>query len=241
MVCCCLCAAAAFGQEVIPPAPTDYFSDSAHVVSPTTAGDLNVKLRAFEQTTGNQVLVAIYPKMQSDSAVADYAVRVFRAWQVGQKERNNGAVFFIFIQDHQMFIEVGYGLEGALPDGLCEQILDNEVKPRFKAGDYNGGVIAGVNAILAATQHEYKGTGATVDQGKMRHSNNLNSLGITIFVVAVLLIRVFSRRRGWMYSSGGWGGFYGGGGFGGGGGGGGGGGFSGGGGSTGGGGAGSSW
>jgi uncharacterized protein len=236
----------AVGGEFMPPAPARYFNDDAHVVSAAVADQLNTRLENFERSTGNQVVVAIYPKMQSDSSIDDYTVRVARSWKVGQKEKNNGVVLFVFIADRQMFIQVGYGLEGALPDAICKQITEYEIKPRFKAGDYAGGLTAGVNAILAATQHEYKGTGATVNS--QRHRGDGLPLAILFWLIPGLFILILifsrgSRRRGWVIGSGGWGGFSGGGGWGGGGGGfsGGGGGFSGGGGSFGGGGAGSSW
>src|SRR5215469_4432644 len=144
--------------EVIPPAPPYYFNDYAHVVSSHTPSQLNQSLEAFKRSTSDQIVVAVYPKMQSDSSIEDYTVRVARAWQVGQKIKNNGAVLFVFIQDRKMFIQVGYGLEGALPDALAKRIIENEIKPRFRDGDLNGGLTAGVNAILAATRGEYKGT-----------------------------------------------------------------------------------
>jgi uncharacterized protein len=235
----------AFAAEVIPPAPDRYFNDYAHVVDAATANQLNTQLENFERSSGNQVLVAIYPKMQSDSSIDDYTIRVARSWKVGQKEKNNGVVLFVFIADRKMFIQVGYGLEGALPDAICKQITEYEIKPRFKAGDYAGGLTAGVNAIIAATRHEYKGTGTTVYEqkhdGRAAYPNPFPSALIVLFVMFLLfaLITRGSRGSGWFISSGGWGGFSGGGG--GWGGGGGGGGFSGGGGSFGGGGAGSSW
>jgi uncharacterized protein len=150
----------------------------------------------------------------------------------------------VFVQNHKMFLEVGYGLEGVLPDALCKRILDEQISPRFKAGDYDGGLTAGVQAILAATKGEYKGNGTTVADGK-RHQSiaPFFKLGFIVFIVIIV---IFARGSGiflpWLLlsSSGsnrGWGGgSFGGGGFGGGGGG-----FSGGGGSFGGGGAGGSW
>ncbi|HUD47211.1 MAG TPA: TPM domain-containing protein [Candidatus Baltobacteraceae bacterium] len=243
-ICCWLWSLLAWG-EVIPPVPPLYFNDYAHVVPASTADQLNAKLEDFERTSGNQVVVAIYPKMESDSSIDDYTVRVARAWKVGQKIKNNGAVLFVFIQDRQMFIQVGYGLEGALPDALCKQITEYEIKPQFKAGDYAGGLTAGINAILAATKGEYKGNGATVGDARSRHSNGIPPWIIILIIIAFLVLRAMSStgRRGWLMSSGGWGVW--GGGWGGGSGGGGfssgGGGFSGGGGSFGGGGAGSSW
>ena len=123
---------------------------------------MNQTLEDFERQSSDQIVVAVFPKMQSDSSIEDYTVRVARSWQVGQKNKNNGAVLFVFVQDHKMFLQVGYGLEGVLPDALCKRIIDEQITPRFKAGDFDGGLTAGVQAVLAAAKGEYKGTGTTV-------------------------------------------------------------------------------
>jgi uncharacterized protein len=236
----------AFADEVIPPAPEQYFNDYAHVVSSATASQLNQTLEDFERQSSEQILVAIFPTMQSDSSIEDYTVRVAREWKVGQKDNNNGAVLFVFVQDHKMFLQVGYGLEGVLPDALCKRIIDEQISPRFKAGDFDGGLTAGVSAILAATKGEYKGTGATVADNRTSRGSSSPFFGFG-FIVLIVIIIIFSRGSGmflpWLLlsssgSSRGWGGggFSSGGGFSGGGGG-----FSGGGGSFGGGGAGGSW
>src|SRR6185503_7247050 len=133
-------------------------------VSPATADRLNKTLEDFEKRSSSQIVVAVFPKMQSDSSIEDYTVRVAQAWKVGQKDKNNGAVLFVFIQDRKMFLQVGYGLEGALPDALSKQIIEEEIKPRFREANYDGGVSAGVSAILAATRGEYKGTGRTAGE-----------------------------------------------------------------------------
>ena len=248
----------AWGAEVIPAKPEHYFNDYANVVSPAMVAQLNQKLEDFERSTSSQIVVAIYPKMQSDSSIEDYTVRVAQSWQTGQAGKKNCAALFVFIADHKLRLQVGYGLEGALPDALGKQIIDNEITPRFKAGDYGGGLSAGVAAILAATKGEYKGNGQTAaDRGQGPPDLPFLVWVVIIFVVVFFffgLLRplfaggfVLNGRRGsYMRGSGWWGGF--GGGFGGGGGGGGGGsfgGFGGGGGgggsSFGGGGAGGSW
>ena len=235
--------------EVIPPKPDRYFNDYAHVVSPEAALRFNEQLAQFERETSNQVVVAVFPKMQSDSEIADYTYRVKEAWQVGQKGRNNGAVLFVFIQDRKMFIQVGYGLEGVLPDITAFDITEYHIKPHFRSNDYQGGLAEGIDLILKAIRGEYKGTGKTF---KERGSEQNGTLGMLIFffifIVMLILISRMNRRRGYRYSRRGgpyiWPGWSGGGGgwsSGGGGGGGGFSGFSGGGGSGGGGGAGSSW
>jgi uncharacterized protein len=232
-----------FANEVIPPAPAQYFNDYAQVVSSATASQLNQTLEDFERQSSELILVAIFPTMQSDSSIEDYTVRVARAWKVGQKDRNNGAVLFVFVQDHKMFLQVGYGLESVLPDALCKRIIDEQISPRFKAGDFDGGLTAGVQSILAATKGEYKGTGATVADSQTLHHSIAPFFNFGLVVLIVIMI-IFSRGSGmflpWLLlsssgSSRGWGGGgFSGGGFSGGG-------FSGGGGSFGGGGAGGSW
>jgi uncharacterized protein len=233
----------AFAEEVIPPAPAQYFNDYAQVVSPATASQLNQTLEDFERQSSDQILAVVFPKMQSDSSIEDYTVRVARAWKAGQKDKNNGAVLFVFVQDHKMFLQVGYGLESVLPDALCKRIIREQITPRFKAGDYDGGLTAGVRSIIAAAKGEYKGTGATVGERRNSHGSG-SPISFFWFIVIFLIVMALNHHSGMFFpwlllsSSGsnrGWGG----GGFSSGGGGGGG--FSGGGGSFGGGGAGGSW
>jgi uncharacterized protein len=226
----------------IPPIPTQYFNDYAHVVDESTAQQFNQQLEDFERQTSNQILVVVYPKLQTDDALDDYCYRIFQAWGVGQKKLSNGAILFVFVQDHKMRIQTGYGLEGALPDVTCVRILDDEMAPFFKQGDYENGLRAGINAIIAAAKGEYKGTGQTVAEQHEEANDKFGEIFAFCFMGLWLFLFVRGIRgvtygstgtgiyRGW--SGGGGGGFSGGGG---------GGGFSGGGGSSGGGGASGGW
>lgn len=234
--------------ETIPPKPAGYFNDYAGVVSRDAALRFNEQLAQFERETSNQVLVAVFRKMESDSSIDDYTYRVAQAWGVGQKDRRNGAVLFVFVDDRKMFIQVGYGLEGVLPDATAFDITERHIKPRFRANDYEGGLATGIDLICKAIRGEYTGSGKTVTEGKTNQGGGAGLLMLIIFVIIVLIaMRLSRRRRGYGYSN--FGGPFIGGGWGGGGGGWGGGsssgggfsGFSGGGGSFGGGGAGSSW
>lgn len=231
--------------EVVPPKPAAYFNDYAGVVSKEAADRFNEQLAQFERDTSNQVVVAVFPKMQSDSDVADYTQRVAQAWGVGQKGRRNGVVLFVFAQDRKMFIQVGYGLEGALPDLTAFDITEYRIKPHFRNNDYEGGLGEGIDSIFKAIRGEYEGTGKTVRE-RRTNAPAPSFLFFIIFVVILMIIsRLMRRLGGYTYSSrrngpmflpmGGGGGSWssgGGGGFSG---------FSGGGGSFGGGGAGSSW
>src|SRR5262245_43372210 len=148
--------------EVIPPKPDRYFNDYAGVVSQEAASRFNEQLAQFERETSDQAVVAVFPKMLSDSDIADYTQRVAQAWGVGQKERRNGVVLFVYIQDRKMFIQVGYGLEGALPDATAFDITERHIKPLFRAGNYEAGLATGIDLICKAIRGEYKGSGKTV-------------------------------------------------------------------------------
>lgn len=238
--------------ERLPPAPPRHFNDYAGVVSRPVADQLDARLVQFERESSNQLLVVIYPRMESDSSVEDYTVRVAQAWKVGQAARDNGAVLFSFMQERQLYLQVGYGLEGVLPDATAKQIIEREIVPRFRAGDIDGGMTAAVNAMIAATKGEYKGTDRT--RAETRGTNPVGPLALGIILVVIWIAFSFARRglnrpsvfmnprrrmivatSPWWLGGGGSGGNWGGGS------GGGGGGFSGGGGSFGGGGAGGKW
>jgi uncharacterized protein len=244
-----------------PPAPKLYFNDYAGMVSGADAARLNEKLAQFDQQSSNQVLVVIYPKLTSPS-MEDFTIRAAQAWKAGRGKLDNGVVFFVFRDDKQMRLEVGYGLEGALPDATAKRILADQVTPAFREGRFTQGIEAGIDAIIAVTRGEYK---AEARPRRSGGSGGASLLTLLILVVPLFAISRLIARRGpasfdaagfdrqvpWGMSSpyrrrrrrrtNYWGGGWGSGGGGGWGGGGGGGGFSGGGGSFGGGGASGSW
>src|SRR4051812_13669081 len=176
--------------ERIPAAPARYFNDYAGIVRPDTANALNRQLEQFERDTSNQLLVVIYPKMESDSSVEDYTVRVAQAWKAGQQGRNNGAVLFAFMQEHQLYLQVGYGLEGVLPDAIAKRIIENEIVPRFRAGDVDGGMTAAVDAMIAAAKGEYRGTGRTQAQSQARGQDGFTGGGIGFVVLVIFVITI---------------------------------------------------
>jgi len=224
----------------LPPKPDRYITDQAGVLDAGTLSTINAQLEQFEKETSNQIVVAIYPSLPPDAEIAQYATDTYNAWGVGQKGKDNGALLMIFVNDHKMFICTGRGLEGALPDAICKNIITQVIAPQFKQGNYAAGVQAGVNAMFSATKGEYKGTGTTVDERKG------SDQGFPIWaIILIILIFVVIRMSSSGFNSGPFiftgGGYGGGGGFSGGGGFGGGGGFSGGGGCSAGGGAGGGW
>ena len=226
--------ASGLAGEALPPAPKEYFNDYAHLTDADTARRLNRALEQFEKETSSQLVVAVFPKLEAGAALEDFTVRVFQAWKPGQKGKDNGAILFVFAQDHKVRVEVGYGLEGALTDAMCKRVIEEQITPRFRQGDFRGGLTQGTLALMQAAKGEYKGTGRTVAGNRSRRPG-MGALPVVLFFLFVVVASIAGRRRGVVYSGGGhssWGGWSGGGG---------GGGFSGGGGSSGGGGASGSW
>ena len=192
--------------EVIPPKPAAYFNDYAGVVSKEAASRFNEQLAQFERETSNQVVVAVFPKMESDDDVAAYGQRIADSWAVGQKDKRNGVVLFVFIADRKASIQVGYGLEGALPDITAFDIRQNRISPHFRQGDYEGGLADGIDSIIKAIRGEYQGSGQTVRE-REKGSNLVPSfLLFFFFVMLLVLLSRIKPRRGYHYSSrgGGW-------------------------------------
>ncbi len=191
-----------YAAEVIPPKPDRYFNDYAGVVSRDAGLRFNEQLAQFERETSNQVVVAVFPKMQSESDVADYAQRVARSWGVGTKAQRNGVLLLVFIADRKASIQVGYGLEGTLPDATAYDIRERHINPHFRNGDYEGGLAEGINLIFQAIRGEYKGTSRTVSETRGEGSSGVSGLiFFLIFIVVLILIARAARRRGYAYSS----------------------------------------
>ncbi len=126
---------------------TGRVTDNAEILSASMRKSLTERLKAHEDRTGNQIAVLTVPSLEGES-IEGYADAVFKEWKLGQKGKDNGTLIIVAPQDRRMRIEVGYGLEGTLPDSLAGSIIRNAMTPRFKSGDYDGGIEAGVNAVI---------------------------------------------------------------------------------------------
>jgi uncharacterized protein len=193
----------AVAAEKLPPPPAHYFNDYAGLVGAADAQRLDAKLKAFDEQTSNQVVVAIFPELPSPS-LEDFTIRTAQSWRAGREKLDNGVVLFVFVKDRKSRIEVGYGLEGALPDVTARQILDDVLAPRFRAGDFAGGLEAAIDAIVSATRGEYK----AAPRAARPSSPDINPLVIiTIIVIVSIIFRIYASRRGWAtYTGRGWGG-----------------------------------
>ena len=153
-------------RAFVPPRPPKYATDRTGRLPAARVAALNEKLAAFERQTSTQVLVYVDARLPAGTTLEEFTNAAFHEWGIGQKGKDNGVLFVAFLDDRVMRLEVGYGLEGALPDARARQITSDFVKPRFRAGDYQGGIDAAADQILSAARGEpYRGTGRTVAQG----------------------------------------------------------------------------
>lgn len=143
-----------FAQDVQPiPALTSHVVDTTGLLDASQQAALEAKLDALEKAKGSQVVVLIVPTVQPED-ISSYANRVGNAWKIGRKNVGDGVLFVVAFKDRQMRIEVAKTLEGAIPDLAAKQIITNVVTPRFKAGDYAGGISAGVDQLAARINGE---------------------------------------------------------------------------------------
>jgi uncharacterized protein len=132
-----------------PPAPTQWVTDGAAFLSDGARASLDAELEDYQRRTGHHVLVWI-GQTADGVPVEDFAVRAFEAWRVGRKGVDDGLVLFVFPEERKVRIEVGYGLEGQVPDAIASRIIREEIVPRIRAGDRDGAILAGVAGLVGA-------------------------------------------------------------------------------------------
>jgi uncharacterized protein len=174
------------------PLLTGRVTDNAGVLSAETSARLTAVLKEHEDSTSNQVAVLTISSLEGEPLEA-YSMRVAEAWKLGRKEKDNGVILLVVRDDRKVRIEVGRGLEGNLPDITCGRIIRNVMIPRFRQGDYDGGVSSGVDAILGSLRGSYTPPeeNDTADLG-----TKLMAGGIFTFVVGIFTLIVLFARGG---------------------------------------------
>ncbi|HEY6486721.1 MAG TPA: TPM domain-containing protein [Candidatus Cybelea sp.] len=184
---------AASAGFTIPPVPDHYVTDNAGSLSSATRASLESRLRAYESSTGHQIIVWI-GQSTGDVPLETWTGETADHWKIGRKKYDDGAVLFIFMADHKVRIEVGYGLEGKLPDADAYRIIQDDIRPRMRAGDTDGAVQAGVAAILNTITPSAANMTPPPMVSHERSGIALNSnlwffLAFLVFVIIVHIIR----------------------------------------------------
>jgi uncharacterized protein len=171
------------------PALTGRVVDQANVMTPEARADIEAKSKDLEDKSGIQLVVATVSSLQG-SDIETYANELFRAWKLGQEQKNNGVLLLVAPAEHKVRIEVGYGLEGTLTDALSSVIISSAIIPRFKSGDFSGGISRGVDGIISVL------SGDTTDWQPRPDVRNDDAAGVfnALFPIMFFFLLVFIIR-----------------------------------------------
>jgi uncharacterized protein len=181
------CAGAVAWAALTFPALSGRVVDEAAILDLQTTAIIEQKLATLEEKTTNQLVVVTLKSLQGTS-IEDYGYQLGRSWGIGQKRDNNGVLLIVAPQDRKVRIEVGYGLEGILTDAVTRLIIENAILPRFRTGDFAGGISRGVDDIVSALSGNADDFKQRASQRPETASPAFDVGGVIVFVIIMILI-----------------------------------------------------
>lgn len=178
-----------FAQE-FPAKSNKLVNDFAGIMSADEVSELERKLVAYTDSTSTQVSIVTVQTLNGYE-VNDYTVQLANAWGIGKSEKNNGVLILIGVDERKMSIQVGYGLEGVLPDAICKRIIENEMKPSFKRGEYYAGFDLASTAIIKFAKGEYKAD----------HYKKKKGFPTSALIIAAIVLFLLFRNAGKKYQT----------------------------------------
>jgi uncharacterized protein len=166
-------------------------NDYASVFTQDQARGLEAQLAQFEQETGHQVAVLTVPTLEGED-IEGFSIRVAENWKIGKKGFDNGVILVVAVKDRRLRLEVGYGLEGVLPDAIAKTITSQYIVPHFRSQDYAGGIIAGMDAVMKVIRQE------PLPESARRRNNEqdggLNSIAMLVITLALFGFMAYASR-----------------------------------------------
>jgi uncharacterized protein len=181
----------AFAQK-LPPKSNTLVTDYTNTLAPGDKQQLESKLVAYDDSTSTQIAVVIIHSVGAYD-INDYAQQLGRNWGIGSAGKNNGILVLVALDDHKVAIQTGYGAEGAVTDASTNEIIQNDIRPRFRQNDYFGGLNAGTDDLMKLMKGQYKGTPRPPVADD---DSNSGGYGFLFFIVVIILIIIFRRRGG---------------------------------------------
>ena len=189
----CLAAMAASALDV--PALKGRVNDYAHMLNPSTAGQLEAVLADLERTDSTQIVVATIETLDGDS-LEDFSIRLAEQWQIGQQGTDNGAILLIVKKERKIRIEVGYGLEGKMTDLISGRIIRDVITPQFKMGNFDQGIVNGVGAMIQTVRGEYQSTGQPTTGARRSKKGSPGMVGLIAFLFLINIVGRLKRGLG---------------------------------------------
>ena len=183
-----LCSCVALFAQDFPQKPTTLVTDFTGTLTQGQQQALENKLVAFNDSTSTQIAVVII-KSVGQYDIGEYATQLGRKWGIGQQGKNNGILMLIAVGDRKVTIQTGYGAEGAVPDITTHEIIDNDVTPNFKQGNYYAGIDAGTNSLIKYMKGEYKAPAKAKQQA-------VGGGGSAFIVIIIVIVVIILMRRG---------------------------------------------
>lgn len=181
LICAWLLSLSALGQKPVPELWNMRVHDDAHVLKQETIDQLEKRLTHYEDSSSNQIAILIISSLDGES-LEDYAIKVADKWALGKKDKDNGVLLLIAVDDHEMRLEVGAGLEGVLTDAMSSRIIRNEMAPAFRRGDFDSGVTAAIDGIIKAIGGEYTAEDTSDLEDLTTKEKILIGLGLYLFL-----------------------------------------------------------
>ena len=171
------------------PQPPRLVNDLAGVLSADQVSSLEQKLVAYDDSTSSQIAIVLVNTL-NDYPIEEYALKLYRDWGIGNKRTNNGVLILAAIEDRKIRIEVGYGLEGAIPDITSNQIIQNDIGPSFRGGDYYDGLDKATNSLIKAAAGEY-----AAPQGYRDRGRGGRKLPVGFIIAAIIIVLIMGQRN----------------------------------------------
>jgi uncharacterized protein len=188
-------------EKVIParPTPPRLVNDFTNILTADQKQALEQKLVQYDDSTSNQIAIVILPTITDPSGteydIQEVGLKILRSWGIGNKKTNNGVLLLVAMKEHKSRIELGYGLEGAIPDVTARSILDNDLTPNFRNEDYYHGLDAASSSIMQAAAGEYKAPAGYAERGGGRRGSGFGKIIVAIVILFVIL-SMFGGGRG---------------------------------------------
>jgi len=170
-----------------------YVNDYAGMISPSAKSKIEEELRAFENSDSTQIVILTIPSLEGGN-IEEFGIKAGETWKIGQQGKDNGILFIVSKQERKIRVEVGRGLEGKLTDLMAGRIIDLVITPRFKRGDFDGGFMAGVSALIDATRGEFQAEQRSVQRSQKGLPPFMTFL--LFFGMFILFLGAFSRILG---------------------------------------------
>jgi len=175
--------------QTYPPRSNTIVTDYTNTLSPENKQQLESKLEAYDDSSSVQIAVVLIHSLNGYD-INEYGTNLIRNWGIGTKGKDNGVLILAAMDDHKIVISTGSGAEGAVPDAIAKEIVDEDITPHFKQGDYYGGIEAAADDIIKNTKGEFKGT------GNHRKSSGGGGGGFIVFGIVIFILFLIFRNRG---------------------------------------------